>query len=963
MKEVEVIKENARLKKRKRGYAANIRAFENVRQGQAFYAEKRALLQSLRTLNDNIVDSDEVLSDEKMRAMREYYADVLKKVDALNRAINKKVKDLGRNRAEDAAPTKMQKKLMAEADQNDLLADTLGKDIISFNKAIEKGEARTMREIYEDSRTARYVVKPGSVSKIVAGNQSQRIPMTVIDKDGHEYNGFFTVDSNNLDQPSREEAAKKAIAKYGKKASGFLDAGKAVDFYETIASIGGNFGDFIVNSKALSLMDMNLVFKRLDPRGMLNLRGLVRNRQQMNMFLDIMHDIAMNDNTNSLIGSVGVNKRSRDNRRNAAMSSFAKVLGCSEIIAPAENIKINLNGKSLKGTFMKKAPGKDRRNMINDMLFTEVTYGSMENLKLKKQVADLEILDYLCGNPDRHGGNMLYNLVKRDDGTVVLDSIMGIDNDLSFGSGDFEKDIKISAVKLKDMKVITRSMADRIMNLTSDSLRQMLYGYELTTDEIKNVEKRLTDLKEKIHKDNFEFGKGYGKGALIEGRIKVVEDEELKNIAFADLCSGTRQNHFNRINDGLNANKNIDNIENTLRLDYSEGAYDLTVGKFSEINDIYTKMDRDTVMFQGETNLYNVMLEKVKNLKDNMLSYTGMAEKNDLYNEYLEPDRLSAIKEQTREVLEAVNNYITYKDNKQTGEEWRQNPNLNDPNRKPGKTERRYKHAKAACEFLEKQLEAFDKLDEIQNQLNDYVEKKQDLVENNADLSTKSTQYTRELDEKRAENKYQTHKSRSEYQLYELHYEAVNSRTFGNKSEEFLNNLKIDIGLGLAVNSLNPEDRPAFKEKMCKVTGREVKSDDELMQRAVASMLVDYKIKLLKIKRAGKASNEDLIALENLVDVNMSHNDNPVENLLNSDEFKEFYKQKKNEISLMPKKYAPEIGFPDISTVATKAAEFGAVGRKMHPGRKAPQELIKPKEVPLRRVKVNKKVKDKGKKK
>ena len=66
-----------------------------------------------------------------------------------------------------------------------------------------------------------------------------------------------------------------------------------------------------------------------------------------------------------------------------------------------------------------------------------------------------------------------------------------------------------AAVKLGQMKVITRSMADRVMNLTPDSLKQIFYGYELTAEEIKNMETRLKDLQNKIKKDNLEFGKGW----------------------------------------------------------------------------------------------------------------------------------------------------------------------------------------------------------------------------------------------------------------------------------------------------------------------------------------------------------------------------------------------------------------------------------------------------------------------
>ena len=166
MKEVEVnnIQKKSRLRKRQAGYAKNITAFANVRPGQVFYEEKHALMESLQTLNNSIQDKDESLDVEKMTTLRALYADSISKLDQLNRAINRKIGMYKKDRnVEEEEPSGKERKLTSEAMQNDLLANTLSKDLNAFDAAIKKGEEKTLSEIYESSRTVSYGVKKGSV--------------------------------------------------------------------------------------------------------------------------------------------------------------------------------------------------------------------------------------------------------------------------------------------------------------------------------------------------------------------------------------------------------------------------------------------------------------------------------------------------------------------------------------------------------------------------------------------------------------------------------------------------------------------------------------------------------------------------------------------------------------------------------------------------------------------------------
>ncbi len=82
----------------------------------------------------------------------------------------------------------------------------------------------------------------------------------------------------------------------------------------------------------------------------------------------------------------------------------------------------------------------------------------------------------------------------------------------------------------------------------------MFYGYEIDGIEIDNMTKRLETLQKKLKADDKVYAQGYGKGTLIEDRIKIVDDDELamirldvglstfKNLKNMNLCHQRRDN-------------------------------------------------------------------------------------------------------------------------------------------------------------------------------------------------------------------------------------------------------------------------------------------------------------------------------------------------------------------------------------------------------------------------------------
>lgn len=122
--------------------------------------------------------------------------------------------------------------------------------------------------------------------------------------------------------------------------------------------------------------------------------------------------------------------------RNLAMARLADALGCPDRVVlstrvPQEEITATgLPKQNPSGTWivMERAPGKSARKVF------ELFSGELKNNgEVLQQSTDLQYLDYLAGNTDRHPDNYHIDFKTAEDGTVTHVRVTGIDNDASFG--------------------------------------------------------------------------------------------------------------------------------------------------------------------------------------------------------------------------------------------------------------------------------------------------------------------------------------------------------------------------------------------------------------------------------------------------------------------------------------------------------------------------------------------------
>ena len=213
----------------------------------------------------------------------------------------------------------------------------------------------------------------------------------------------------------------------------------------------------------------------------------------------------LTDHIPSLINSYSLQLQDgeRLDNRNSAMSAVADLLGIGDRIARSENMRfIDDEGKTVEGSFMEFGKGLDLNAHPEDSVFLNFSPRSNENTKnqLLKSIADLQILDHLCLNVDRHQGNLMYQVDK--EGNLI--GVQGIDNDSSFGArihmgSDFES-----------LKVISKSMVNKLEGLTPEMMRFALRGRGLSEAEIQLAGHRLDRLKTKIK----------------QGAIRTVQDDK-----------------------------------------------------------------------------------------------------------------------------------------------------------------------------------------------------------------------------------------------------------------------------------------------------------------------------------------------------------------------------------------------------------------------------------------------------
>lgn len=121
----------------------------------------------------------------------------------------------------------------------------------------------------------------------------------------------------------------------------------------------------------------------------------------------------------------------------------------------------------LTGMFMEYAEGKEGAYLLsrrqNDPRFASPSY--LESGTLKRQIADLQILDCACGQIDRHLHNIMF---QTDPRTGALTGLKGIDNDLAFGLETKTKSKCYHSIPLGLIRTVSQETANALESLDKE---------------------------------------------------------------------------------------------------------------------------------------------------------------------------------------------------------------------------------------------------------------------------------------------------------------------------------------------------------------------------------------------------------------------------------------------------------------------------------------------------------------
>ena len=542
----------------------------------------------------------------------------------------------------------------------DSVDTVLGKDLMTLSSAKEKG-LTTLPEIVERAR-AKVVDISGQTIETSGANMSSRLKITVPGKDGsNDTTGYFTESFSTDYEKEFQELLSRAVAKnpdidklykimqeenrYGE--TRFDELLGRIESTRIFAVEGDVYQK---NSKSPEIytsvdhaLDEFLPISEKEREALLRGTGLVQD------FVRFAQETSSLKNKYDLLETAEITKNENIACRNSAMSTVADLLGMGNLIARSESMILTDKDKTYEGTFMEQAKGTDMmRCRLGDPLLHPESELEIEDTNVKKQIADLQILDYICGNADRHGGNMLYQIDSTDPEHLRLSGIQGIDNDCSFGT------IRRGESKLpliKNLGVIPESTARTVCCLDENMLKTVLRNYNFSDQELEAVWGRTKDLQDAI-KDGYEFFKKNPEEKIQENHLRIVKDEEWASIStekFDDIFIGS---YFGTVHAVPSAAKSEYFAKNYLK---SANDYRDSLSEYdkqgSGLRRLHSQLKKEDKWLLTGSRQYKNVMELVSNLEN--VHRSSMTQKS--------TEGIHQLMEEYDKTITAANAYLEYK--------------------------------------------------------------------------------------------------------------------------------------------------------------------------------------------------------------------------------------------------------------------------------------------------------------
>ncbi len=497
------------------------------------------------------------------------------------------------------------------------------------------------------------------ISKMEGGMNS-RMAVKYTDELGIVHEGFLTKeDTQTL---SFENAMKLVGEAVAKKYPEYADAiSKAVTDKSFVETVGSGIA-----------LKLNQFYKSKSHDWLNELEG----PKKIDIYKDLVDGVFKSLNKNAVLYGAGIQPGSKLARRNGAMSDIARHLGFPNLLAESRRVTIEQNGKKIDGVMMEAADMEalDNMYMNPDSPFFKVDEDQFNSEPLLRSLADLQILDYICGNTDRHKANFFTRFDMSDPTHPKITGVQGIDNDTSFG--EIKEGGHVRLAKEDNLKIITRKMAEAVTKMSREDLDEILSDYGLSQAEKEAANARLGKLQGYIQRgdqinqklDYMDMG-DYTYIKNNRGTIHIVDDDEWKNFTLKGLGAFEIEddikgqgNIFNQMMDQLQAKRRIKankNFTDERKVQYTDQDVLGGLGRIREsLEEEYEKI----------RNMKELLAGKCKENKGGHKEFTDLANAVNFLNEKYEKvlkdtDHVRTMDDATIKKLNAF--YKTLADNRE----------------------------------------------------------------------------------------------------------------------------------------------------------------------------------------------------------------------------------------------------------------------------------------------------------
>ncbi len=249
----------------------------------------------------------------------------------------------------------------------------------------------------------------------------------------------------------------------------------------------------------------------------LDVRGYIENAENQEKWKNFAKAFKKRFTVEAAITDVGyqLDEGADMTARNFASERVAELFGLKDLITKNhEAVLVTQNGEQKKGFAMEMAEGVSvgtLRQLASDMKYMLIVPGEAQ-----RQLLNLQILDNIIGQVDRHTGNVFVSYHVDDESKqIIVEKVTGIDNDFAFGASEKIGGYNTSSILVQKKKapakqgeavviensyllgVIDKDMYESLLTVTPELLTVNLEGI-IEPPYIEALKKRYETLRSSI---------------------------------------------------------------------------------------------------------------------------------------------------------------------------------------------------------------------------------------------------------------------------------------------------------------------------------------------------------------------------------------------------------------------------------------------------------------------------------